>query len=66
MAAQDNNKHVLKIDLSVWTTQNKYALENNVRLNTISQQIKRHKEGKTKTCVEYWDIPELCLTLVKK
>ena len=54
------------IDLSVYCTQADYAKDNNVKLSTVSQWVKRAKEGKTQP-VEYWEIPELNnLTLVKK
>jgi hypothetical protein len=59
-----NNK--LVIDLDIWTTQAKKALETNIKLTTISQQVVRTKKGETTHPVEYWEIPELGITLVKK
>ncbi len=61
-----NNK--LIIDLNVWTTQVNKAKDGTITLNTLSQQIKRAKEGKSGgNGIEYWEIPELNgLTLVKK
>lgn len=60
------NKNILIIDLNVWTTQAKKADESGIKLTTISQQIVRTKKGQTPHPVEYWDIPELGITLVKK
>lgn len=63
--AKDNNTIV--IDKSIWATQQQYAKETGVKLNTISQQIKRTKEGKTVNPVIFWEIPELNnLVLIKR
>jgi hypothetical protein len=59
-------KNVITIDLSVWTTQQKKAEATGQKLTTISQQVVRTIKGTTKTPVEYWTIPELGITLVKK
>lgn len=59
-------KNILIIDLDVWTTQAKKAEESGIKLTTISQQIVRTKKGQTTKPVEYWEIPQLGITLVKK
>ena len=58
-------KNILTIDLNKYCTQQKYATETGIRLNTISQWIKRAKEGKTAK-VDFLDIPELSITLVER
>jgi hypothetical protein len=59
--------NILTIDLNVYCTQQQYAKETGTKLNTISQQIKRTKEGKTSNPVEILEIPELNnLVLIKR
>ncbi len=55
-----------KIDFSKWQTQAEYARENGVLLVTVSQWVKRSKEGKGNIRIEYLDVPEMGVTLVKK
>lgn len=64
----DKKNNILKIDLDVWTTQAQKANDSGIRLNTISQQIKRARAGEAGSHgIEYWEIPELNnLILVKK
>lgn len=58
---------VLTIDLNKWCTQQDKARISGIKLTTISQQVKRTKEGKTKTPIEILELPELNgLTLVKR
>jgi len=57
----------LIIDTRIWATQQQYAIENKKKLNTISQWIKRTKEGKTVNPATIWEIPELNnLVLIKR
>lgn len=59
--------NIITIDLSVYCTQQQYAKETGMKLNTISQQIKRTKEGKTLNPVKILEIPELNnLVLIKR
>lgn len=65
----DKSKHThdtITIDLNVWTTQAKKADQTGIKLTTISQQIVRTRKNQTTNPVEYWEIPELGLTLVKR
>ena len=56
-----------KIDLSQYCTQADFARDNNIKLGTLSQWIKRAKEGKsTPVHIEFIYVPELKITLVKK
>lgn len=54
------------IDLKGWHRQAEYARLTGYKLNTISQWVKRAKEGKGAVKIEYLDVPELGITLVKK
>lgn len=56
----------ITIDLSVWCTQAQYCRDNpQYKLGTISQWVKRAKAGK-QAKIEYLDIKELGITLVKR
>lgn len=55
----------ITIDLSKYCTQSDYAKETGTKLGTVSQWVKRTKEGKSAK-IEYLYIPELQLTLVKR
>ncbi len=56
-----------QIDLSQYCTQADYARNNGIKLGTLSQWIKRAKEGKSiPVNIEYLYLPELKITLVKK
>lgn len=58
---------IITIDLNIWCTQQQKAIDTGIKLNTISQQIKRTKEGKTINPVEILEIPELNnLVLIKR
>ena len=58
---------VITIDLSQWATQQDYANETGKKLNTISQWIKRTKEGKAVNPAIIREIPELNnLVLIKR
>lgn len=54
-----------QIDLQGWIKQVDYANKYGCKLNTVSQWVKRAKEGKGKPKIEYLDVPELGITLVK-
>jgi hypothetical protein len=54
------------IDLKEWCTQAKYAASTGYKLNTISRWVKRAKDGEGKIKIEYLDVPELDITLVRK
>ena len=53
------------IDLSEWVTQAEYASKTGYKLGTISQWVKRAKDGKPAK-IDYIDVPEIGLTLVRK
>jgi hypothetical protein len=53
------------IDLSQWVTQAEYASKTGYKLGTISQWVKRAKDGKPAK-IDYIDVPEIGITLVKK
>lgn len=54
------------IDLKGWITQSEYAKKSGYKLNTISQWVKRAKAGEGSPKIEYLELPELGITLVKK
>jgi hypothetical protein len=53
------------IDLNQWITQANYAAQTGYKLGTISQWVKRVKDGEGNK-IDIKDIPELGITLVKK
>jgi hypothetical protein len=54
------------IDLNVYCTQADYAKDNDKKLSTVSQWVKRAKAGQS-NLIDYLEIPELNnLTLVKR
>jgi len=59
-------KNIITIDLNVWTTQTAKAKDLGLNESTIRQRVTRTKQGKGLIVEEYWHIPELNLTLVKK
>lgn len=59
-------KNTITIDLNVWTTQAKKAEQEGIKLTTLSQRVVRTQKGQTAHPIDYWYIPELGLTLVKK
>jgi hypothetical protein len=58
--------NIITIDLDVWTTQTQKAKSRGLNESTIRQRVSRTKQGKGLIKEEFWDIPELNLTLVKK
>lgn len=59
--------NIITINLNEWCTQSQKAIETDIKINTISQRIKRAKEGKPGSKgIEFLDIPELSITLVKR
>ena len=52
-------KNILTIDLNKYCTQQQYSIEKGIKLNTISQRIKRIKEGKAAPFVDFIEIKEL-------
>lgn len=58
--------NTVTIDLDVWTTQTAKAKAEGLNESTIRQRVSRTKRGKAKQSIEYWEIKELNLTLVKK
>lgn len=61
-----NKNNTVTIDLDVWTTQTAKAKDMGLNESTIRQRVNRTKKGKGLIKEEYWNIPELNLTLVKK
>lgn len=58
--------NIITIDLDVWTTQTKKAKSEGLNESTIRQRVHRMKNNKSTPKEDYFDIPELSLTLVKK
>ena len=54
-----------KINLKGWITQAEYARKHGYKLNTVSRWVKRAKEGQGTKKIDYLDVPELGITLVK-
>ena len=54
------------IDTTVYCTQAQYSQLTGIKLGTISQWVKRAIEGKGTAKIEYYIIPELKITLVKR
>lgn len=55
-----------QINFKGWITQVEYARIHKVKLSTVSQWVKRAKEGKGEPKISYLYIPELRATLVKR
>lgn len=53
------------IDLKGWITQAEYARKHGYKLNTVSRWVKRAKEGEGNQKIDYLDVKELGITLVK-
>lgn len=49
----------ITIDLDKYCTQQQYAIEKSIKLNTLSQRIKRIKAGESKIFIDFIEIPEL-------
>jgi hypothetical protein len=60
----DNNKPDI-IDLKGWMTQAEYARLKGYKLNTISQWVKRAKAGEGEKKIQWLDVEDLGITLVK-
>lgn len=58
-ANMERNKNILTIDLNKYCTQQQYAKEKEIKLNTLSQRIKRIKAGESKINIDFIEIPEL-------
>lgn len=54
-----SKNNIITIDLNIYCTQQQYSKETGIRLNTISQRIKRIKAGESKQCIEFIEIKEL-------
>ena len=61
-----DKKQYLQIDLSQWISQAEYCRLTGTRLGTLSQWVKRAKAGEGKIKIEYLEVPELSLTLVRR
>lgn len=60
------NRKTITINLNEWQTQINYCRENNVNTATLGWWIKRTKLNQGIIRIEFLDIPELNLTLVKR
>lgn len=60
-----NMSNKTTIDFSKWCTQVEYSRKTGIKLTTVSQWVKRAKAG-TSVKIDYLDIPELSITLVRK
>jgi hypothetical protein len=56
----------ITIDFDIWTTQANKARLDSKSYSYIRQKVTRSQQGKTNEPIEYWTIPELGITLVKK
>ena len=56
MVRRDN---IISIDLKQYCTQQQYAKERGIKLNTLSQRIKRIKAGESKITIDFIEVPEL-------
>jgi len=52
-------QNIITIDLNKYCTQQQYAKEQDIKLNTLSQRIKRIKAGESKINIDFIEIPEL-------
>ncbi len=53
------------IDLQGWITQSEYARKYGYKLSTVSRWVKRAKDGEGSLKIQYLDVPDLNITLVK-
>lgn len=58
-------KTEINIDLKGWITQSEYARKYGYKLNTVSQWVKRAKDNEGEIKIQYLDVPDLGITLVK-
>lgn len=61
-----SKKNIITIDLDVWTTQARKAELDGRPYQYIRQKVVRSQRNETRDKIEYWTIPELGITLVKK
>lgn len=61
-----DKQQVKQLDLSQWITQAEYARLTGYKLGTVSQWVKRAKAGEGGIKIEYLEVPELSLTLVRR
>jgi hypothetical protein len=59
-------KPILTIDLNVWCTLSERSKLENIKLGALSARLVRTKRGKTPNPIEYWEIKDLGITLVKR
>ena len=52
-------ENIITIDLNKYCTQQQYSKENSIKLNTLSQRIKRIKAGQPAPNVDFIEIKEL-------
>ena len=60
------NNNIITIDMSKWATQKEYAKLVGKQFPAIRQQLKRTKKGISTQPLDYLDIPELNITLIKR
>lgn len=54
-----------EIDLQGWITQAEYSRLYGYKLTTVSRWVKRAKENEGNVKIQYLDVPDLGITLVK-
>lgn len=59
-------KKKIVIDTDVWCTQVQKAKRDGIKLGTLSQWVKRSRDGTTNNPIDILEIPELSIILVKK
>lgn len=71
--SKEKNTHIICIDTRIWTTVPQKAEQDGVSQGTIWSRITRARQKKQAWArpdlsknIEFWEIPELGLTLVKK
>lgn len=55
----------ISIDLKGWMTQAEYARKTGYKLNTVSRWVKRARDREGEQKIQYLDVPDLGITLVK-
>lgn len=58
-------EQTIAIDLKGWITQAQYSRKYGYKLNTVSQWVKRAKDNEGEIKIQYLDVPDLGITLVK-
>lgn len=64
--SKEKKPNTITIDLDVWTTIAQKAEMEGITLNAMTQRLFKSRKGIGQHVVEFWDIPQLKLTLVKK